>query len=62
MYLALQEAQAAFHKAISNLDVSINGKSDQFEEAFKKYGTGKNNIPNRFQRWFWKLRYLIVSM
>ncbi|KFM64452.1 hypothetical protein X975_08388, partial [Stegodyphus mimosarum] len=56
LYAAVSNAQTAFHKAISDLDVSIKGKSDQFEEAFKAYGTGKENIPNRFQRWFWKLR------
>lgn len=61
MYSALQMAQAAFHKAISDLDVSINGKADQFAEAFKAYGSGKDNIPNRFQRWFWRLRHVITK-
>lgn len=57
----LDAAYAAFHKAIANLDTSINGKVEQFKEAFAVYGTGKNNIPNRFQRWFWKLRHKITK-
>ncbi|KFM64453.1 hypothetical protein X975_08389, partial [Stegodyphus mimosarum] len=59
LYAALSQAQAAFHKAINELDVSIKGKVNQFEEAFKAYGTGKENVPNRFQRWFWRLRHKI---
>lgn len=62
MHSVLQDAQIAFHKAISDLDVSINGKAEQFQEAFKKYGTGKDNVPNRFQRWLWKLKHVIVSI
>ncbi|GFQ89565.1 MACPF domain-containing protein [Trichonephila clavata] len=61
MYSALQRAQSEFHKAINDLDVSIKGKVDQFTKAFEAYGTGKNNIPNRFQRWFWKLRHEITK-
>ncbi|GFW92913.1 uncharacterized protein TNCV_3495461 [Trichonephila clavipes] len=61
MYTALQRAQGEFHKAINDLDVSIKGKVDQFAKAFEAYGTGKNNIPNRFQRWFWKLRHEITK-
>ncbi|XP_042907430.1 uncharacterized protein [Parasteatoda tepidariorum] len=61
MYGNLTAAQTAFHLAISNLDESMNGKIDQFKEAFKSYGTGKNNIPNRFQRWFWKLRHEVTE-
>ncbi|XP_071035832.1 uncharacterized protein [Parasteatoda tepidariorum] len=60
LYGSLRAAQTAFHTAISDLDVSLNGKVDQFKEAFKAYGTGKDNSPNRFQRWFWKLRHEIT--
>ncbi|GBN81229.1 hypothetical protein AVEN_91976-1, partial [Araneus ventricosus] len=61
MYDCLTKAQNAFHRAISDLDVSINGKVDQFKEAFEAYGTGRNNTPNRYQRWFWKLRHEITG-
>lgn len=62
MFDEISNAQIVFHKAINDLDVSINGKVDQFAEAFKAYGTGKDNVPNRFQRWFWRLRHTIVSI
>ncbi|GIY22642.1 MACPF domain-containing protein [Caerostris darwini] len=61
LWETLQQAQAAFHKAINELDVSITGKITQFNKAFESYGTGKNNTPNRFQRWFWRLKHEITK-
>ncbi|KAF8789280.1 hypothetical protein HNY73_007226 [Argiope bruennichi] len=61
MYDCLTRAQNAFNLAIGDLDVSINGKVDQFKEAFEAYGIGRNNTPNRFQRWFWKLRHEVTK-
>ncbi|XP_054713037.1 uncharacterized protein LOC129222549 [Uloborus diversus] len=61
MFNALKKAQKEFHAAINDLDVSINGKVEQFKKAFESYGMGKNNIPNRFQRWFGKLKHEITK-
>ncbi|XP_022257294.1 uncharacterized protein LOC111089316 [Limulus polyphemus] len=56
LYEDVTAAREAIINAIEDMDVSNKGNLSQFDDAFKTYGTGEDNLPHKYIRKFSSLK------